>query len=200
MVTGTQLKIQYVNLLQAKDKESSDQELIESYKKSGDTWYVGELFQRYTPLISALSWKYLKDPTETEDALMEVFEIIVKDLKQYEVNNFKTWLYSVTKHHCLKKVRKMQPHAVDAEQALKYAADDHDPQSDPYRLDTQLDQLKGAIQNLATEQRKCIELFYLEEKSYKEVATLTGYSLKEVKSYLQNGKRNLKGYLAEKDE
>jgi RNA polymerase sigma factor (sigma-70 family) len=187
-----------VNLLQAKNKGQSDQALVESYKKSGDTWYAGELFQRYTPLISALAWKYLKDPTEAEDALMEVFEIIVKDLKQYDVNNFKTWVYSVTKHHCLKKVRRMQHYTVDAEKALKYAADDHDPMSDPYQLDMKIDRLKDAIQNLAKEQRQCIELFYLEEKSYKEVASLTGYSLNEVKSYLQNGKRNLKGYMAER--
>jgi RNA polymerase sigma-70 factor (ECF subfamily) len=189
-----------LDLLQAKGNNYSDQELVDRYKQSGETWFVGELFQRYTPLISALSWKYLKDPTETEDALMEVFEIIVKDLKQYEVNNFKTWLYSVTKHHCLKKIRKMQPQPVDAEQALKYIPDDNDPQSDPHRLETQLEQLKGAIENLTREQRQCIELFYLEEKSYKEVSSLTGYSLKEVKSYLQNGKRNLKGYMATRDE
>lgn len=188
-----------MNLLQAKDIRPSDQELVNCYKQSGDTRYVGELFQRYTPLISALAWKYLRDAAETEDTLMEVFEIIAKDLKQYEVNNFKTWLYSVTKHHCLKKVRKKQPLAVDAEQALMNAADDHDPQHDPYQLEIQIDRLKGAIQNLTTEQRQCIELFYLEEKSYKEVALLTGYSLKEVKSYLQNGKRNLKGYMVEKN-
>lgn len=189
-----------MNLLQAKDKRPTDQELVERYKQSGETRYVGELFQRYTPLISALSWKYLKDQVETEDALMEVFEIIVKDLKQYEVSNFKTWVYSVTKHHCLKKVRKKQPQLVDAGQVLINAADDYDPQHDPYQLEIQIDRLKGAIQNLTTEQRQCIELFYLEEKSYKEVASLTGYSLKEVKSYLQNGKRNLKGYMAEKNE
>lgn len=189
-----------MNLLQAKGNRLTDQELVDRYKESGDTWYVGELYQRYTPLISALAWKYLKDTTEAEDALMEVFEIIVKDLRQYEVNNFKTWLYSVTKHHCLKKVKKMQPQAADPEQVLKYVADDHDPQADPYQLEVQIEQLKGAIQNLTQEQRQCIELFYLEEKSYKEVATLTGYSLKEVKSYLQNGKRNLKGYMATRNE
>jgi RNA polymerase sigma factor (sigma-70 family) len=188
-----------VNLLQ-RENLLSDQDLVDRYKQSGDTWYVGELFQRYTPLISALSWKYLKDQPETEDALMEIFEIIVKDLKQYEVNNFKTWLYSVTKHHCLKKIRRSQLQTVDADHALKYVADDHDPESDPYHLETQIETLKDAIQNLTEEQRRCVELFYLEEKSYREVASLTGYSLKEVKSYLQNGKRNLKGYMATRNE
>jgi RNA polymerase sigma factor (sigma-70 family) len=188
-----------VNLLQAKGNQLTDQELVDRYRKSGDTWFAGELFQRYTPLVSALSWKYLKDPVEAEDALMEVFEIIAKDLKQYEVNNFKTWLYSVTKHHCLKKVRKVQPQTVDAEHALKYHTGDYGA-DDPFELEMQIEQLKGAIEHLTEEQRQCIELFYLEEKSYKEVATLTGYSLKEVKSYLQNGKRNLKGHMATRNE
>jgi RNA polymerase sigma factor (sigma-70 family) len=189
-----------VNLLQAKEKQLTDQDLVDRYRDTGEAWYVGELFQRYTPLISALAWKYIKDPTEAEDAVMEVFEIIMKDLRQYDVNNFKTWLYSVTKHHCLKKIRKQQPQGIDPELALKHLADDNDPQADPYQLDNEIDRLKGALQHLADEQRQCIELFYLEEKSYKEVANLTGYSLKEVKSYLQNGKRNLKGYMATKNE
>ena len=59
--------------------------------------------------------------------------------------------------------------------------------------------LKEGIGELKDEQRECIELFYLKECSYAEVASMTGFSLKEVKSHIQNGKRNLKNYITAKN-
>jgi len=64
-------------------------------------------------------------------------------------------------------------------------------------IDALLQQLPNAISNLNTEQRLCINLFYLKEKCYEEISMQTGYSLKQVKSYIQNGKRNLKIYLSQ---
>jgi len=55
--------------------------------------------------------------------------------------------------------------------------------------------LKEAMTSLNREQGLCVTLFYLEEKSYKEVVEITGFSSNQVKSYIQNGKRNLKLYL-----
>jgi RNA polymerase sigma-70 factor (ECF subfamily) len=52
--------------------------------------------------------------------------------------------------------------------------------------------LENAIEELSAEQKKCVDLFYLKEKSYVEIAEITGFTLNEVKSYIQNGKRNLK--------
>lgn len=178
-----------------KEASYSDQELIEQYKRSGNSWFAGELFRRYTQLITAVAYNYLQDSVETEDAVMEVFEIILRDLQHHEVNNFKTWVYSVTKHHCLKKLRKEREENVDVESALRHVTAEESSASDALRLEQQLEELKQAITRLSEEQKQCIELFYFQEKSYKEVSVLTGYSINEVKSYLQNGKRNLKGYL-----
>lgn len=178
-----------------KETQLSDQELIEQYRKSGNSWYAGELFRRYTQLITAVSYNYLQDKVETEDAVMEVFEIILRDLQHHEVNNFKTWVYSVTKHHCLKKLRKGSLETMDVETALRNIPADETQKTDTIRLEEHLEKLEKAVNELSQEQKQCIELFYLKQKSYKEVSKETGYSVNEVKSYIQNGKRNLKGLL-----
>ncbi|HTL81896.1 MAG TPA: sigma-70 family RNA polymerase sigma factor [Bacteroidia bacterium] len=183
-----------------KETQLSDQELIESYKKTSNSWYAGELFRRYTQLITAVAYNYLQNNVDTEDAVMEVFEIILRDLQQHEVKNFKTWVYSVTKHLCLKKLRKDSLEVKDVEAALRNMAIDEAPKTEAVQLEEQLEKLKEAVAKLSEEQKKCIELFYLKEKSYKEVSDLTGFSINEVKSYLQNGKRNLKGLLVPTEE
>ena len=53
---------------------------------------------------------------------------------------------------------------------------------------------------LNPEQKQTVELFYLQEKSYKEIVDQTGFSMNDVKSYIQNGKRNLKIMLSKTDE
>ena len=183
-----------------KETQLSDQELIEQYKRTSNSWYAGELFRRYTQLITAVSYNYLQNNVDTEDAVMEVFEIILRDLQHHEVNNFKTWVYSVTKHLCLKKLRKDSMEVTNVDQALHNMAADESPKGEAIRLEEQLEKLKDALIRLSEEQKKCIELFYFKEKSYKEVSDITGFSVNEVKSYLQNGKRNLKGYLVTTEE
>ncbi len=174
----------------------SDDELIALYKGSAEPYYAGVLFQRFTQQLAVVTYRYLKKQADAEDALMEVFEIILKDLKTHTITNFRAWAYSVTKHHCLKKIRSANDKKFKPEAVLKYIPDETNYDFDPYLLDNQLDDLKKAISNLNTEQQVCIDLFYLQEKSYKEVSDITGYPLNEVKSYLQNGKRNLKGLLS----
>ncbi|MBI3510301.1 MAG: sigma-70 family RNA polymerase sigma factor [Bacteroidetes bacterium] len=183
-----------------KETQLSDSELIDQYRRTTNSWYAGELFRRYTQLITAVAYNYMQNNVDTEDAVMEVFEIILRDLQHHEVNNFKTWVYSVTKHLCLKKLRKDSMEVKDVETALRNLAADESPKTEALQLEEQLEKLKEAVTKLSEEQKKCIELFYFEEKSYKEVSDLTGFSVNEVKSYLQNGKRNLKGYLVPTEE
>jgi RNA polymerase sigma factor (sigma-70 family) len=178
-----------------KETDLGDQELIEQYRRTSNTWYAGELFRRYTQLISAVAYNYLQNNVDTEDAVMEVFEIILRDLQQHEVKNFKTWVFSVTKHHCLKKLKQDSMEAIDVDQVLRNMAADESSQTEAIQRENQLQKLQDAVDKLSQEQKRCIELFYMEQKSYKEVSDLTGFSVNEVKSYLQNGKRNLKGYL-----
>lgn len=62
------------------------------------------------------------------------------------------------------------------------------------------DALEIALKELKADQKTCVELFYLKHMSYGDIVDVTGYDLKKVKSYIQNGKRNLKLKLEEQLE
>lgn len=183
----------------------SDKELITKYRYSYDSAYVGELFQRYTHLVFGVCMKYLKDRDESQDAVMDIFEKVLTDLKKHDVDNFKSWVYSVARNHCLMKLRKessMQVHKNGFEHFAKEFMENGTPlhleSEEEYELLRQ--RLNKGIEQLNGEQKECIELFFLQEKSYQEIADSTGYSLNQVKSYLQNGKRNLKIYLERNEQ
>jgi len=178
----------------------SDEELIQLYLSKGDSHYAGELYQRYTHLVLGSCMKYFKNEDESEDAVMDIFEKLLEDLKNHEVKNFKSWLYTVTRNHCLMALRK-QKQTGKGEEELKIIEENSVESAEPMHLnnkeqkEAELSGLENAITKLSDEQRECIELFYLQEKCYQEVSEITSYSLKEVKSYIQNGKRNLKNLL-----
>lgn len=188
--------------LRKNNKETStDLALVHRYKISGEISYLAELFQRYTHLIFGVSLSYLKDEEDSKDAVMEIFEHLLQVIDQHEVANFKNWLYSVTKNHCLMKLRKQKKliftpmDVIDLEKILSMEKqyDSHLMNGDDQ--EEQIQYLEIALQQLEETQRICIEMFYRQGKSYKEITQITGYTLNQVKSYIQNGKRNLKNFI-----
>jgi RNA polymerase sigma-70 factor (ECF subfamily) len=178
--------------------EPSDLELVARYKATRDPIHVGALYERYVHLALGVSLRYLRNREDAEDAVMEVYERLLKALLAHEVTNFKSWLYSVVANHCRMALRrrKSAPQAVEASEELLDAmlASATRPASDD-GSERLMQALPAAIAKLGEGQRRCIELFYLEGHSYAEVASRAGYSLNEVKSHIQNGKRNLRGLL-----
>lgn len=177
--------------------DATDEELLEQYSSDGDLQIVGELYKRHSHLALGVCIKYLRSPTLAEDAVMDIFEKLIVDLKQKQVDNFRAWLYTVCKNHCLMQLRKQQTDNNRSDQyqelmlsIMENEATLHHTIEDAKEMQLQL--LEKAITELNQEQRTCIELFYLQKKSYKEVEQITGYSDSKVKSYIQNGKRNLK--------
>lgn len=177
--------------------DATDEELLEQYSSDGDLQIVGELYKRHSHLALGVCIKYLRSPTLAEDAVMDIFEKLIIDLKQKQVDNFRAWLYTVCKNHCLMQLRKQQTDSTRSDQyqelmlsIMENEATLHHTIEDAKEMQLQL--LEKAITELNQEQRKCIDLFYLQKKSYKEVEQITGYSDSKVKSYIQNGKRNLK--------
>lgn len=179
----------------------SDEELIKSFKKQANNIYIGELFERYTHLVFGVCLKYLKNEEDSKDAVMQVFEELPQKITDFKILNFKSWLYSVAKNHCLMKLRKdktSQKARVEVYENIRHEIMES-PEvfhlNNEENADKRISHLEKGITALKTEQRKCIELLYLQNKSYNEVAELTGYNLKKVKSYIQNGKRNLKIFM-----
>ena len=179
-------------------KDLSDEKLISLYKESKDTRYVGELFERYTRVLFLVGMKYLKDEEEARDAVMHLFEKLMRDLLTYEVQAFKYWVHTVARNYCLgvaagKKREAGKVNAFVEETNSLMELEENAPLfSEGEVSEAILARLPEAIASLGEEQRVCIDLFYLQGFSYVEVADKTGYPLNKVKSYLQNGKRNLK--------
>ena len=159
--------------------------------------FVGILYKRYSHLVLGLSLKYLKDEDEAKDAVMQIFEKLIADLLRHNVEYFKSWLYTFSKNHCLMIIRNQQS-KLKKEIDLQVHADSFMETDNNLHLNNgsekekQYEALEKAISELNEDQRRCIDLFYLKNKSYNEIVDATGYSLNEVKSFIQNGKRNLK--------
>jgi RNA polymerase sigma factor (sigma-70 family) len=153
---------------------------------------LGELFSRYQSLVYGVCLKYLKDRDEAKDAVMQLFEKLIQTLRTHEVENFKSWLYVTSRNHCLMQIRarkgkftqEFSPEVMENQLLLH-------PEDEP-ELEGNLTKLEKCIETLANEQKECVQLFYLKEKCYKDIVQDTGFEMNKVKSFIQNGKRNLK--------
>jgi RNA polymerase sigma-70 factor (ECF subfamily) len=178
-----------------------DEQLVARYIRTDDKEIIGILYERYTHLLFTVCYKYLGNDADAEDTVMLVFEKLFELLKKSEIQNFKNWIYTITKNECLMQLRhkksgdrikednlkKLEVEIMESVE-LNHLLSDGDGEHRIRYLET-------AITGLSSEQKQCIELFYLNEKSYREVELITGYTYNEVKSHIQNGKRNLKQIL-----
>ena len=179
----------------------TDDELVAKYFSDSNLKIIGELYKRYTHLVFGVCLNYLKNEEKSKDAVMEIFESLIEKLKVHKVTNFKSWLYTVSKNHCLMLLRSDSSHTKLKDRIFhNFMSENMELQNQMHPLienekELLIEQLDMALNKLNKEQGNCIKLMYLENKSYREIADITGYSMKEVKSHIQNGKRNLKNYL-----
>ncbi len=174
------------------NKDTADAELIARYKSSGDLEVLGTLYSRYMHLVYGVCLNYFKDEEVSKDAVMQIFEELIPKLRIHEVQNFKSWLHVLTRNHCLMAMRKSSRYQTVPieDQFVENETFVHLDISDVQ--EQQFTVMEKCMETLSEEQRKSVDLFYLQEKCYKEVAEITGYEMLKVKSYIQNGKRNLK--------
>ena len=173
-------------------KSLSDQQLIALYKQGSDLAVLGELYGRYMSMVYGVCLKYLKDREESRDAVMQIFEKLVTGLRDHEVTHFKSWLYVSARNYCLMQLRSAKgKHFEEISPSLMESDTVLHPDEGP-EMEANLSKLEKCIDTLADEQKHCVQLFYLQQKCYKEIVQLTGYDDNKVKSYIQNGKRNLK--------
>ena len=176
----------------------SDNELLDYYYQSKDQQWIGILLERYTMLLLGVCMKYLKNEEEARDAVQQIFLKVLTEVSKYKIEYFKSWLYMVAKNHCLMKLRGQHGKHV---KELKEEAAIEDHESDKQELlanEKTYSLLEQSIQELNAEQKQCVTLFYLHKNSYQQITERTGYNLMQVKSYIQNGKRNLRMLLERK--
>ena len=182
-----------------------DVDLINYYRQSDDLEVLGILFNRYVHLVHGVCLKYFKNTQDSQDAAMEIFEKLILSLKKHDIQNFKSWLHATTRNHCLMELRSRKVEGIKTDtdilslSNMDYSTFSH-LNNEMVDMETDLILMKKCIKELPVGQQKCIELFYFERRSYKEVSLLTEFDLKTIKSFIQNGKRNIKNCIEKKRE
>jgi RNA polymerase sigma factor (sigma-70 family) len=173
-----------------KPEAINDRMLLERYRETGDLAVLAELFQNYSHTIYYVCYRYLQDADQSKDAVMQIFEELINKVNKHDINNFGSWLHVLSRNYCLMQLRSAKKmHQTSLDDFMELPADLH---LDSENKETQLGLLDLCLQKLTIAQKQSVELFFLNEKCYKEITDLTGFTLNEVKSYIQNGKRNLK--------
>lgn len=188
------LEYQNPKHLALRTRQQSETDLLIKYKSTGDLNILGSLYEPYMPLVYGLCLRYLKDESKSEDAVMQIFEQLIKKLRIHEVSNFKSWLYSFARNYCLMELRslgKTSTISIDDNIFMENELIEHQSFEDNI-LETKLNSMEKCLEHLNHEQKECVKLFYLDQKCYKDICDITGYDISKVKSHIQNGKRNLK--------
>lgn len=169
-----------------------DKELLDRYLAENDNKWIGILLQRYTMLLLGVCMKYLRNEEEAKDAVQQIFLKVITEVPKYKITFFKSWLYMVAKNVCLMRLRKRQEH-IPIELTDQLIQPDDAPSKEAYReKENTHTYIEEALEELNAEQKVCVSLFYLKKQSYQQITVTTGFTLLQVKSFIQNGKRNLK--------
>ena len=181
-----------------KIKHIDDKELLDNFYSDHNNEWLGELLPRYTLLLFGVCMKYLKNEEDAKDCVQQIFLKAINELHKYKVEYFKSWIYMIAKNHCLMKLRDKGKYQVEITERMAAKPDTSEDKNLLIEKDNTLSELQYSLKELNHEQQLCITLFYLEKKSYTEIALQTGYSMMQVKSNIQNGKRNLRLLLEKK--
>lgn len=167
-----------------------DAELIDAYKKAPNNKLFEEIYLRYAHLALATCMKYLKNEQDAEDCTMQLFEHLPNRLRKHEIGFFSSWMYRVTVNECLQFLRIRKKNTSDIEH-LEFTFEEDEDENESLR-EIQLEKLILYLDDLKADQRLCVEQFYLKKQSYQQIVDQSGLSLGQVKSAIQNGKRNLR--------
>lgn len=187
-----------------KKKLREDEELVAEYFRTGNKSLMGELFEKHVKTVYGVCLYYFRDRDTAQDVVMQIFEKLLVELRRNEPRNFKGWLSFVVRNHCLNELKKSKSKNFVPEHYLDFEVRPANLEEEEKIASIQVEQLLQLMQDclplLKEKQRICIELFYLKEQSYEQISASTKFSLNEVKSYIQNGKRNLRLLIEEKNK
>lgn len=180
-------------LTRKKYSSLSDEDLILLYKKEKSNLIMDNIYKRYGHLLLAIAIKYIRNREEAQDIVMNLFEKLGDKIAKHDIQNFKSWLHTTLKNECLMHLRKTKKiNSTATIENLENIVSELDSEEFYQTKEKVFNQLESSLAELKNEQRKSVELFYLENKSYVEIAEILNISLNNVKSAIQNGKRMLK--------
>ena len=194
----SQVNIVNPNLNLQKLNHIEDKELLARFYSDHNNEWLGELLPRYTLLLFGVCMKYLKNEEDAKDCVQQIFLKAINELHKYKVEYFKSWIYMIAKNHCLMKLRDKGKYTSQITERIASTPDTVEEKNLHIEKDNTLSEMQSALRQLNHEQQLCVTLFYLQKRSYTEIAAETGYSMMQVKSNIQNGKRNLRLLLEKK--
>jgi len=171
---------------------ADDDSLLKEFQSTLNQEVLATLYLRYSSLVYGTCMKYLKNEDSSQDAVMNIYQELVQKLPHHKVDNFKSWLYVVTKNHCLMQLRKDKKNTTVELQPAFMQSEDFSHLDSALEKERHLQLLEKCIDGLSDDQKASIRLFYLENKCYNEISALTGNDWNKVRSLIQNGRRNLK--------
>lgn len=176
-------------------RKLSDEELVHRYAHRNESVAFSQLFERYGHLVYGVCLNLLKNTEAAKDATQQIFIKLLEDLKRFTITHFKPWLFRVARNHCFMQLRggSMVSYnlPVDGE-ADSFDMEFEEEKHQKIEEERMLNGLEEALKELNEEQRSCISLFYMQKLTYQEICERTGYTTMQVKSHIQNGRRNLK--------
>ena len=179
--------------------EFSDEELLDLFLKSDDLSHLGLLFERYMEMVFGVCLKYLKDEVLAEDAVMNIFEEVAEKVKKHEIAAFRGWLYVLSRNHCLMQLRKDKKHLnANIPPESVYSAEEMHPLDETSVEELREQHLKECLEGLSVQQKECVDMFYYQGYSYKEIAEMKAETVGKIRSHIQNGRRNLKNCIENK--
>ena len=179
---------------------STDKELLTAFKTTGNINHLSTLYQRYMDLVFGVCLKYFKDTERCKDAVMDIFDELNTKLRVHEVENFKGWLHVLARNYCLMQLRSPRNmKTTEFNPSFMYSEQNTHLNGEAFEKEENFKKLEQCMDSLPDEQKKTVMLFYLENKCYNEIAAITGFDWNKVRSYIQNGKRNLKICIDEKN-
>jgi RNA polymerase sigma factor (sigma-70 family) len=171
----------------------TDRELLDRYYERADNGWLGILLERYTLMLLGVCMKYMKQEEEAKDCVQQVFVKVITELPKYKVEYFSSWIYTIVRNYCLMRLRDRQGHSpATLTESMLFSWDEDPGKHAHLEKEQRLEAMSQALKELGKEQKLCVISFYLEKRSYQEIAGNTGFTLMQVKSHIQNGKRNLK--------
>lgn len=184
-----------------KTTSATDADLLQQFQRDQLEDALVTLFERYLELIYGLCLKYLGTEAGAQDAVMDIYVALRQKVPQHDIGHFKNWLFTFVRNHCLMELRrqKKSPVANLSTEFMQSEAIWH-PVSEAETREAEFERLENCLGHLNVQQKTCVELFYYQGLSYKEIAEQRTETVGKVRSYIQNGRRNLKNCIEQQQE
>ncbi len=172
---------------------------IDDFQSTGNQEHLVKVFMMFRELIFGVCLKYFRNEEDAKDATLEIYQLLSKKLPSQKIENFKPWLYVVVKNYCFEKLRKKSRQLVKENEAIDVYSE-HLIHPDNIEKEELLEVMEKCMETLSEKQRNCINAFYYKKLSYHEAAAALSMSWNQVRSQIQNGRRNLKICIEDKND